>query len=124
MKWAVPETKSLTEVLNPLDASHPTGDNGTSLIHWKPIPTFYSAHSNIIHLHNNGRLRQSLQKTSFLQKCYGQTHHPMEFVIRDFWGTIFKILNNWSTEQNSEKTGSIVKRASCQIIGAKQLRLR
>ena len=23
MKWAVPETKSLTEVLNPLDASHP-----------------------------------------------------------------------------------------------------
>ena len=75
MKWAVPETKSLTEVLNPLEASHPTGDNGTSLIHRKPIPTFYSAHSNIIHLNNNGRLRQSLQKTSFLQRLADSDAH-------------------------------------------------
>ena len=75
MKWAVPETKSLTEVLNPLDASHPTGDNGTSLIHRKPIPTFYSAHSNIIHLNNKGRLRQSLQKKTFLQKLADSDAH-------------------------------------------------
>ena len=81
MKWAVPETKSLTEVLNPLDASHPTGDNGTSLIHRKPIPTFYSAHSNIIHLYNNGRLRQSLQKKTFLQRLADLDAHKS---TRDF----------------------------------------
>ena len=66
MKWAVPETKSLTEVLNPLEASHPTGDNGSSLIHRKPIPTFYLAHSNIIHLYNKGRLKEALKKLFFL----------------------------------------------------------
>ena len=81
MKWAVPETKSLTEVLNPLDASHPTGDNGTSLIHRKPIPTFYLAHSNIIHLNNKGRLRQSLQSTTFLQKLADSDAHKS---TRDF----------------------------------------
>ena len=81
MRRAVLETKSLTEVLNPLDASHPTGDNGTSLIHRKPISTFYSAHSNIIHLYNNGRLRQSLQKKTFLQRLADLDAHKS---TRDF----------------------------------------